>query len=108
LVCTIKCLRPAPTVTPEDVISGTGACNSPTNAGLSPIEKVVYQWPTNSHKLVGTGHSEGYRGVLLIGKLGENILASADGVVIFAGGSNSGRGNTVQLPDFVIIARILE
>jgi len=45
---------------------------------------------------------------LLIGKLGENILASADGVVIFAGGSNSGRGNTVQLPDFVIIARILE
>jgi lipoprotein NlpD len=87
----------APTATPDDVISGTGVCNLPAGAGLSPTEKVVYQWPTTSHKLVETGHVDGYRGIMLIGKLGEDILASAGGVVIFAGESNTGMGKTVQL-----------
>jgi lipoprotein NlpD len=97
IIATITATLLAPTATPDDPISGAGACGLPAGTNLSSTEKVPYQWPTTSHKLVGTGHAEEYRGILLIGKLGEDILASADGVVVFAGESNSGMGNTVQL-----------
>jgi lipoprotein NlpD len=97
VIATATTTQPAPTVTPDDSISGVGGCGLPAGDNLASTEKVLYQWPTSSHKLVGTGHAEEYRGILLIGKLGEDILASADGVVIFAGESNSGMGNTVQL-----------
>ena len=82
----------------DPVITGAGKCKLPSaNDTQTPSARIEYHWPTTSHVTDGQGYGSEQKGIFLLGKRGDVILAAADGIVIFAGESNSGLGNTVML-----------
>ena len=82
----------------DPVISGAGKCKQPDANGAQALSNgIEYHWPTTSHVTDGEGYIPEQKGIFLLGKRGDVILAAADGVVAFAGESNSGMGNTVML-----------
>ena len=82
----------------DPVISGAGKCKLAAATGTQiPFAGIEDHWPTTSHVTDGQGYIPEQKGIFLIGKRGDVILAAADGAVTFAGESNSGMGNAVML-----------
>ncbi|MES2887038.1 MAG: peptidoglycan DD-metalloendopeptidase family protein [Pseudomonadota bacterium] len=87
---------PIPTPAPSDSVA---AASPSTGMGATPAredENVQWMWP--SAGAVASTFDEGKnKGVTLNGKLGDPVLASADGRVVYAGSGLRGYGNLVIL-----------
>lgn len=85
---------------------GSGAC--PQVSALEANWQGAYAWPVASHSVVGEGYSAMHPALDLAVSVGEDVRAAGDGVVVFAGWSNFGYGQTVLLDhgngDFTLYA----
>ena len=70
------------------------AATPPVAAARDADDDVTWSWP--SLGAVATGFEEGrYKGLAIIGKAGDPVLAAADGRVVYAGSGLRGYGNLV-------------
>ncbi|HEX7973828.1 MAG TPA: penicillin-binding transpeptidase domain-containing protein [Anaerolineales bacterium] len=81
----------------KPTVSGSGECkanpNGPNPAGIQATG--AFNWPAEIHTLASTGFKAGHPGIDLETPEGTPVYAADTGVVIFAGWTDSGYGNTV-------------
>lgn len=77
-------------------VAGPGAC-PPTNSVAGGVGTFVY--PTAKHVLSGFDYSTktNHLGIDLSANLGDNIMATDGGVVVYAGWNNYGYGNMIMI-----------
>lgn len=77
-------------------VGGPGAC-PPTNSVAGGVGTFVY--PTAKHVLSGFDYSTktNHLGIDLAANLGDNIMATDGGVVVYAGWNNYGYGNMIMI-----------
>lgn len=66
-------------------------------AGMSalPDERLVWEWPTAGRVIYGFGEGAIYKGVGIDGALGQSIVASAPGRVVYSGSGLRGYGKLI-------------
>lgn len=74
---------------------GPGACPGGYTGGA--VGSGFFIWPANNHWLSGNAYWAGHPGIDIATGQGDPIFASDSGVVVFAGWSNWGYGNMVQI-----------
>ncbi len=74
---------------------GPGACPGGYTGGA--IGSGFFIWPANNHWLSGNDYWAGHLGIDIAAGVGDAVFASDSGVVVFAGWSNWGYGNMVQI-----------
>ena len=68
----------------------------PANSSIKPDNKLVWKWPAKGKSTIATVGSDGTkRGLDIKGTLGTQILASADGKIVYAGNALKGYGNLI-------------
>jgi murein DD-endopeptidase MepM/ murein hydrolase activator NlpD len=85
-------IQPSST-TPLVLRSGGGQCAPGLGGGVAGSSTFVY--PTNNHFISGYDYSGIHPGIDLDGENGEPVYAADSGVVVFAGWSDWGFGNTI-------------
>jgi lipoprotein NlpD len=76
--------KPAPT--PKSVQAGMSAL---------PDERLTWEWPTKGRLLYGFGEGSNYKGVAIDGLIGQPIVASAPGKVVYSGSGLRGYGKLI-------------
>jgi murein DD-endopeptidase MepM/ murein hydrolase activator NlpD len=84
---------PIPPKTPPVIGSGSGQCPSGYTGGVAGVGAFI--WPANSHYISGYDYSGIHPGVDIDGDYGQPAYAADSGVVVFAGWSEWGFGNTI-------------
>lgn len=96
------------TVTPITPASGAGAAaaapaaavaaasSTPVVPGTSADDEVAWQWPSSGALLSGFDEARN-KGLDIAGRVGDPVLAAADGRVVYAGAGLRGYGNLVIL-----------
>jgi murein DD-endopeptidase MepM/ murein hydrolase activator NlpD len=79
--------------TPLVLRSGSGQCAAGLGGGVLGSSTFVY--PANNHFISGYDYSGIHPGIDLDGESGEPVYAADSGVVVFAGWSDWGYGNTI-------------
>jgi lipoprotein NlpD len=90
---------PAPTVTPAvapNVTANPASAGpaSPAAASREPDEDISWAWPAAGPVAAGFDEARS-KGLAITGKLGDPVLAAADGRVVYAGSGLRGYGNLV-------------
>ncbi len=62
-----------------------------------PIGGTYLIWPVEKAPLLADFKAEGSKGIQISGRMGDNVVAAADGQVLYTGNSVSGYGNLVIL-----------
>ncbi len=75
--------------------SGSGQCASGLSGGVAGSGAFIY--PADHHWISGYGYTGIHLGIDLDGEIGEPVYASDSGVVVFAGWSDWGYGNTIVI-----------
>lgn len=88
----------APAVTPAKPVAS--AAVAPQTAATAPAETgdegVSFQWPARGNVVGGFDESKN-KGLDIAGKVGDPVLAAADGRVVYAGSGLRGYGNLIIL-----------
>lgn len=72
----------------------TTTVTSPPKPASTPASRMVWQWPAPGRVLAGFSSQKSlHMGVDIDGRLGESVVAAADGVVVYAGSGIRGYGN---------------
>ena len=96
----VKPVTPPSNLAPAHAESKTNPqTNSPAPVASSPEvtdEAMTFAWPVQGNLMAGFDDSKN-KGIDIGGKLGEPVLASADGKVVYAGSGLRGYGNLIIL-----------
>jgi lipoprotein NlpD len=85
----------AAAATPPAVVPAVPATSPPSpNAPRDGDEEIAWAWPATG-PIVATFDEARYKGLAISGKLGDPVLAAADGRVVYAGSGLRGYGNLV-------------
>ena len=60
-----------------------------------PDERLVWEWPTAGRVLYGFGEGANYKGVGIDGVVGQPVVASAPGKVVYSGSGLRGYGKLI-------------
>ena len=86
---------PIPPKEPLVIRSGPGQCPGGYTGGVAGAGAFI--WPTNHHYISGYDYSGIHPGIDIDGDIGEPAYAADSGVVVFAGWSDWGYGNTIVI-----------
>jgi lipoprotein NlpD len=91
--------RPTPTTATATatVTAKPGATPKTVQAGMSgaPDERLTWEWPTKGRLLYGFGEGANYKGVAIDGLMGQPVVASAPGKVVYSGSGLRGYGKLI-------------
>src|SRR5690606_33008077 len=73
-------------------LGGASAPSTPSSPAVSNTSGIDWMWPA-SGKIIGTFNEALNKGVDIEGSPGDPVVASADGVVVYAGSGLRGYGN---------------
>ena len=89
-------VKPAPVGASGAAVAATGPTATAPTAGRDPDDDINWLWPAAGS--VASGFEEGRtKGLVILGKAGDPVLAAADGRVVYAGSGLRGYGNLVIL-----------
>jgi lipoprotein NlpD len=93
---TAPATTPAATAPPTPKPAAAPPARS-VQAGLStlPDERLVWEWPTSGRVIYGFGEGPNYKGLGIDGALGQAIVASAPGKVVYSGSGLRGYGKLI-------------
>jgi lipoprotein NlpD len=77
---------PRPPAAPRSVQAGMSAL---------PDERLVWEWPTAGRVIYGFGEGTNYKGVGIDGAIGQAVVASAPGKVVYSGSGLRGYGKLI-------------
>ncbi len=84
----------AVTTTPKPIVAATPAVVP--SQPLAPDEDISWMWPSNGALIAGFDEVKN-KGLKIAGKLGDPVLAAADGRVVYSGSGLRGYGNLIIL-----------
>jgi len=87
-----------PQNTPANVVvNTTGGTTAKTPTPTSPVVRSVaqWQWPISGKLLRGFALNDGQQGIDIQGVLGQSVMASAAGEIVYAGSGLKGYGNLI-------------
>ena len=80
-----------PAVTP----AGTAPAGAPSAASRAGDDAIDWAWPASGTVATPFDEARGVKGLSILGKVGDPVLAAADGRVVYAGSGLRGYGNLV-------------
>ena len=87
---------PAPVIAPTPTASAPVAAPAAPAAPTAAEDAVSFQWPARGNLISGFDESKN-KGLDIAGKVGDPVLAAADGRVVYAGSGLRGYGNLIIL-----------
>ncbi len=84
---------PAASVEPAKATPRPAALTAPRDSG--PDGKLTWEWPANGKLGYGFGQGSNQKGIAIDGKVGEAVMASAPGKVVYSGSGLRGYGKLV-------------
>jgi lipoprotein NlpD len=88
--------RPLPAAGSETAAAPAAAPSAPATPAAAASEEIGFVWPVSGAVIEAFDEAKN-KGVDLAGRLGEPVLASADGRVVYAGAGLRGYGNLIIL-----------
>jgi lipoprotein NlpD len=89
----------APPSPPPAAAAPKPAASAPRSvqAGMSDLadERLTWEWPTNGRLLYGFGEGPNFKGIGIDGAIGQPVLASAPGRVVYSGSGLRGYGKLI-------------